>query len=175
MYSMNSIDEIRGQFPALGQKVWGKPLVYLDNGATSFHKPVGVIQAVNRALQTCANPGRGGYAASMAATRAVFGCRNRAAALFGCTPELVVFTCNCTHGLNMAIGTLIKPGARVVISGFEHNAVTRPLHALQAQITVAGRNLFDREDTLRSFEAAMKKMNELMDSNTVILLFFKFN
>ena len=35
MYSMNPIEEIRGQFPALGQSVWGKPLVYLDNGATS--------------------------------------------------------------------------------------------------------------------------------------------
>lgn len=131
-------------------------MIYLDNGATSFHKPVGVIQAVNRALQTCANPGRGGYAASMAATRAVFGCRNRAAALFGCTPEQVVFTCNCTHGLNMAIGTLIKPGARVVISGFEHNAVVRPLYALGAKITIAGRQLFDRQNTLEEFEKALK-------------------
>ena len=47
MYSMNSIDEIRGQFPALQQLVYGKPLVYLDNGATS-QKPLCVIDLVDR-------------------------------------------------------------------------------------------------------------------------------
>jgi selenocysteine lyase/cysteine desulfurase len=44
----------------------------------------------------------------------------------------------------------------VVISGFEHNAVTRPLHAKSVQLKVAGRKLFDREDTLESFENALK-------------------
>jgi selenocysteine lyase/cysteine desulfurase len=68
----------------------------------------------------------------------------------------VVFTSGCTHGLNMAIRTLVKPGGRVVISGFEHNAVTRPLHALDAQITVAGRRLFDPADTLAEFELALR-------------------
>ncbi len=131
-------------------------MIYLDNGATSFHKPAGVIHAINRALQTCANPGRGGYAASMAAAKTVFACRNRASELFDCTPEQVVFTCNCTHGLNMAIRTLIKPGASVVISGFEHNAVVRPLYDLNAKITVAGRRLFDRQNTLEEFEKALK-------------------
>jgi selenocysteine lyase/cysteine desulfurase len=43
----------------------------------------------------------------------------------------------------------------VAVSGFEHNAVTRPLHALGAKLTVAGRKLFDREDTLREFEKAL--------------------
>ena len=47
MYSMNSIEEIRGQFPALQQLVYGKPLVYLDNGATS-QKPLCVIDLVDR-------------------------------------------------------------------------------------------------------------------------------
>ena len=40
-------------------------MIYLDNGATSFHKPPGVERAVARALQTCANPGRGGHPAAM--------------------------------------------------------------------------------------------------------------
>ena len=66
-------------------------------------------------------------------------------------------TANCTHGLNIAINTLVKPGSRVVISGFEHNAVTRPLHARKAQIAVAGRKLFCWEDTLESFENSLKK------------------
>ena len=131
-------------------------MIYLDNGATSFHKPPGVARAVQRAMETCANPGRGGYRAAMEAARQVYGCRAAAGRLFSCAPEQVVFTANCTHGLNIAIRSLVKPGGRVVISGFEHNAVTRPLHALGARIAVAGRKLFDWTDTLEQFERALK-------------------
>ena len=132
-------------------------MIYLDNGATSFHKPAAVADAVRRAMFTCANPGRGGYPAAMAAARTVLRCRERASQMFDCQPEQVVFTSNCTHGLNVAIGSLVKPGDRVVISGFEHNAVTRPLYALGAEILVAGEKLFDWEDTLDSFEKALRK------------------
>ena len=132
-------------------------MIYLDNGATSFHKPEAVYRAVRCALENCANPGRGGYTAAMAAAKTVLRCRERAAELFHCEPEQVVMTSNCTHGLNIAIGTLVKPGARVVISGFEHNAVTRPLHARKAKITVAGRKLFNWEDTLGDFENALRQ------------------
>ena len=131
-------------------------MIYLDNGATSFHKPAEVAAAVKRALDTCANPGRGGYPAAMAATRTVFRCRERASELFDCPAEQVAFTTNCTHGLNIAIRTLVKPGGRVVISGFEHNAVTRPLYALGAKVIVSGRRLFDWGDTLESFERALR-------------------
>ena len=132
-------------------------MIYLDNGATSFHKPEAVLRAVQKAMRSCANPGRGGYREAMEATRQVFACRERVSRLFGCQPEQVVFTSNCTHGLNMAIRSRVKPGGRVVISGFEHNAVTRPLHALGAEIHVAGRKLFDWEDTLSRFEDALKR------------------
>ena len=131
-------------------------MIYLDSGATSFCKPPTVAKAVAKALQTCANPGRGGYDASMEASRIVFSCRQRAGALFDCPPERVVFTSNCTHGLNIALHTLVKPGSRVVISGFEHNAVTRPLKLLGAEVIIAGRRLFDWEDTLESFEKALR-------------------
>ena len=77
--------------------------------------------------------------------------------MFDCQPEQVVFTSNCTHGLNIAIGSLASRGSRVVISGFEHNAVTRPLHKLEAKIRVAGRKLFDQADTLERFEDALKE------------------
>ncbi len=129
---------------------------YLDNGATSFQKPASVAAAMVRTLENCGNPGRGGYPAAMSAARTVFHCRQTAAELFDCQPEQVVFTGNCTQGLNMAIRTLIRPGQRVVISGFEHNAVTRPLYALGAETLVAGRELFDWEDTLSRFEDALK-------------------
>ena len=132
-------------------------MIYLDYGATSFRKPREVGEAMGKALRTCANPGRGGYRASLEASRQVLRCRELAAELFDCQPEQAVFTGNCTQGLNMAIGTLVKPGARVVISGFEHNAVTRPLQGLGARITVAGRKLFAPENTLEEFEAALKR------------------
>ena len=132
-------------------------MIYLDNGATSFHKPPAVRQAVMNAMLRCANPGRGGYPAAMAAAEQVYHCREAASELFGCQPEQVVLTGNCTHGLNIAIRTLVKPGDAVVISGFEHNAVTRPLHALDARITVAGQRLFDWDDTLEQFEHALQK------------------
>ncbi len=131
-------------------------MIYLDNGATSFHKPPEVLSAVQRAMLTCANPGRGGYAAAQHGANVVYGCREEAAALFGCRPEQVVLTHNCTHGLNIAIRSIAAPGAKVVVSGFEHNAVTRPLAALGAEIRVAGRKLFDWEDTLACFEREIK-------------------
>ena len=132
-------------------------MIYLDNGATSFHKPAAVYKAVEKAMKTCANPGRGGYPEAEKAARTVYGCREAAGELFGCRPEQVALTNNCTHGLNIAIRSLIRQGGKVVVSGFEHNAVTRPLHALGAKIEVAGRKLFDWDNTLEEFWKALKK------------------
>ena len=132
-------------------------MIYLDNGATSYYKPISVERAMVRALRTCANPGRGGYAAADRASRVVYSCRCVAGEMFDCQPEQVVFTKNCTEGLNIAIRTFVKSGSRVIISGFEHNAVVRPLYALGAKISVVGRRLFDPEDTINSFEESIKK------------------
>ncbi len=132
-------------------------MIYLDHGATTLHKPDSVRRAINWAIENCGNPGRGGHPAAVRAGEVVFRCREQAGKLFSLPPERVVFTSNCTHGLNIAINTLVKPGCRVVISGFEHNAVTRLLYALKAQITIAGRKLFDPEDTLEEFEAALRR------------------
>lgn len=132
-------------------------MIYLDHGATSFHKPPAVTQAMLRAMQTCANPGRGGYRAAQEAARTVYACRETAAKLFDCRPEQVVLTQNCTHGLNLAIHSLVKPGARVAVSGFEHNAVMRPLFARSAQIYIAGRRLFDWADTLEEFRRTLRQ------------------
>ena len=131
-------------------------MIYLDSGATSFHKPPAVYRAVAQAMKTCANPGRGGYRAAMEASKTIYDCREAAGGLFRCLPEQVVLTTSCTHGLNIAIHSLVKPGSKVAVSGFEHNAVTRPLLALGARIQVGGRKLFDWEDTLSKFEEALK-------------------
>lgn len=131
-------------------------MIYLDSGATSFRKPPEVYRAVRNAMLTCANPGRGGYGAAMEASRQVYACREAAGKLFSCRPEQVIMTTSCTHGLNLAIHTLVKPGMKVLISGFEHNAVTRPLFARKAETIVAGRKLFDWEDTLAAFHRGLK-------------------
>lgn len=132
-------------------------MIYLDNGATSFHKPKEVCRAVEAAMRTCANPGRGGYPAAMRASETVYACREAAGRLFDCNPEQVVLTTSCTHGLNIAIRSIVKPGAKVAVSGFEHNAVTRPLHALDADIRAAGRRLFHWEDTLEDFARQLRR------------------
>ena len=132
-------------------------MIYLDHGATSFPKPLPVRRAVQQAMLHCANPGRGGHRPSMAASEQIYRCRELAATMFHCQPEQVVFTANCTQGLNTAIRTLVSPGDKVLITGFEHNAVTRPLHALNSDILVAGRKLFDWQDTLACWEQALRQ------------------
>ena len=132
-------------------------MIYLDNGATSFHKPPAVYRAVLDTMRSCANPGRGGYGAAVLASRKIYGCREEAAKLFDCQPQQVILTSGCTHGLNIAIRSLVQSGSRVLISGFEHNAVTRVLHALKAKVTVAGRKLFDWDNILTEWEQALKQ------------------
>lgn len=133
-------------------------MIYLDSAATSLIKPAAVEHAVVHAVRTMASPGRGGHPAALNAAEEVYACRESAAALFHVDdPSRVVFTMNATHGLNLAIHALVKPGTRVLISGFEHNAVTRPLHAARAKVRVAGRKLFSPETLLEEWEAALQK------------------
>ena len=127
-------------------------MIYLDSAATTLQKPPAVARAMARAANSLASPGRGGHAPAMAAAETAFACRRAAAELFGVgSPEQVVFTFNATHGLNIALRSLLRPGDPVVISGWEHNAVTRPLRALGAEVRVAAAPLFDREAQLRAF------------------------
>ena len=131
-------------------------MIYLDSAATSLLKPAAVERAVLRAMRTMTSPGRGGHAPTMLAAETVYDCREAAATLFH-MPDAsrVVFTMNATHALNIAIRTLVRPGTRVLVSGFEHNAVTRPLHAAGADVRVAGRRLFDPEAMLQEWRVAL--------------------
>ena len=107
-------------------------MIYLDNAATTFEKPESVYRAMYRAARTMSSPGRGGYASSAIAEGLLLRCREEAARLFDVgSPEQVVFTFNATHALNIAIKSLVRPGDRVLISGYEHNAVTRTLGAIK--------------------------------------------
>jgi cysteine desulfurase family protein len=120
-------------------------MVYLDNAATTWPKPDSVYRAIDTAMRAHgANPGRGAYRMSVEAETIVDDTRQAVARLFNApAPERVIFTLNCTDALNIALKGLIKPGDRVVTGPFEHNAVTRPLHALQrasAQVAAARSN-----------------------------------
>lgn len=128
-------------------------MIYLDSAATTLQKPPAVARAAANAINHLASPGRGGHRPAMAAAKTAFACREEAAALFHVpSPEQVVFTFNTTHGLNIAIKSLVKPKSRVVISGYEHNAVTRPLHSIPGvEVRVAEGPLFDRAAMLESF------------------------
>ncbi len=147
-------------------------MIYLDNAATTLQKPAAVYRAVERAMMTLASPGRGGYPAAMAAAEEAYRCRETAAALFGMKePERVVFCLNATHGLNLAIKALVRPGERAVISGYEHNAVLRPLHALGARIRVAAAPPFDPAGMLEAYARELKQGAALAVVNHVSNVF----
>ena len=132
-------------------------MIYLDSAATTFQKPAAVQRAVQQAMRTMSSPGRGGYESARLAEETLFRCRSAAAELFSVpAAEQVVFTMNATHGLNIAIKSLVPPGGRAIVSGYEHNAVTRPLHALNAEVIVAAAPLFSPQATLEAFERALK-------------------
>lgn len=129
-------------------------MIYLDSAATTLQKPATVLNAVRMAMKTMASPGRGGHRPAVLAAKMAFACREKAAQMFEVSnPENVIFTFNATHGLNIAIKTLVKPGDTVLISGYEHNAVTRTLAAIGGvKIRVADSPLFRPDIMLRRFE-----------------------
>lgn len=131
-------------------------MIYLDSAATTLQKPRSVPAAVAHAITTMASPGRGCHAPAMRAADTVLNCRELLADFFNVpSPEQVVFTCNATHALNIAIRSLVSPGDRVVVSGYEHNSVTRPLYDLGADVVVARSPLFDQGAAVEAFRAAL--------------------
>lgn len=148
-------------------------MIYLDSAATTLEKPAAVARAMANAVGRYASPGRGGYAAGMRAGSLLYCCRECAARMFGVpNPEQVVLTTNATHGLNLAIRTLVKPGQTVLISGYEHNAVTRVLHGISdVTVKIADSVLFDAEDTIRRFDELMTDDVDVVICNHVSNVF----
>ncbi|HEY5672480.1 MAG TPA: aminotransferase class V-fold PLP-dependent enzyme [Malonomonas sp.] len=106
--------------------------IYLDNAATSHPKPESVYRAVDAALRSGASPGRGGYQQALSAERQVFETRELLADFFNVADsEQFIFTPNATAAINQALFGLLVSGDRVVTTSLEHNAVARPLRALQ--------------------------------------------
>lgn len=147
-------------------------MIYLDNAATTLHKPRAVDEAMRRAMHAAAGYARGGYAAAMRAGETVYACREQAAALFGVQdPARVVFTMNATHALNLAIHALAQPKTRVVVSGYEHNAVMRPLVLRGIEPVVLDTPLWDEEAMVQQAKQALEDGAELFILNHVSNVF----
>ena len=113
-------------------------MIYLDNAATTLRKPQPVIDAVVAAMTTLGNSARGTHDGSLSASRIIYGTREKLADFFGChRPDHVVFTCNSTEALNMAICGLLNPGDHVISTDLEHNSVLRPLYRMEAERNVS--------------------------------------
>ncbi|MCI8796476.1 MAG: aminotransferase class V-fold PLP-dependent enzyme [Dorea sp.] len=138
-------------------------MIYLDNAATTMRKPQKVIDAVVQAMSSMGNAGRGVNDASLSASRIIYDTRERICRMVGGTnPRQVVFTCNSTESLNMALRGLLNPGDHVITTMLEHNSVLRPLYDLESKgtkLTIIGcreRGTFDIEDMRKAITSETK-------------------
>lgn len=107
-------------------------MIYFDNAATSFPKPTIVYDRIMEVMKEYgANPGRAGHKMALKAGREIYETREILAKLFNIkNPMNVIFTFNCTDGLNLGIKGILKAGDHVVTTSMEHNSVLRPLKHL---------------------------------------------
>ncbi len=132
-------------------------MIYLDSAATSFYKPKSVKYAVVDAMENMSSPGRGAYPCAMRASDKVYECREKIAELFNMkNPENAVFTFNATHALNIAIRSIAGKGDKVVISGYEHNSVTRVLNHIGADWKAVNSPLFAPEKAISEFRKSIE-------------------
>ena len=130
------VNEVRKDFPILSRQIHGKPLVYLDNGA-SAQKPQAVIDAVTRAYaEEYSNVHRGLHFLSNLATENSEAVRGKIANFLGAPDEdEVIFTTGSTMGLNMVASSWaaprFEPGDEIVLSVLEHHANIVPWHFLR--------------------------------------------
>ena len=138
-------------------------MIYLDNAATTYPKPLAVLKSAEKALYDYgANPGRSGHRLSAKTSEQVFISRDKCASFFGGEAENTVFTLNCTHALYFAVkGVCAAIGkCHVITTDLEHNSVIRPLHALfkQNRITYSIADSGDTDDDLiSSVEALIRR------------------
>ncbi|MFC7440156.1 aminotransferase class V-fold PLP-dependent enzyme [Laceyella putida] len=104
-------------------------MIYLDNAASTWPKPSEVAEATKAAIVDFgANPGRGGHRLARKAEQTIAETRAKLARLFGVRdPDRFLFCFHTTHATNLAIQGILSTGDHVIISGWEHNAVARPV------------------------------------------------
>ena len=130
---MPTIQEIRSRFPQLREKVYNKPLVYLDNAATSL-RPQSVLDKWNEMSTRCnANLHRAVHATAGRATEEFENARAAAAEFIGASaPGEIIFTGGTTHSLNLLAFSLgemkgfLRPGDEILIGEAEHHSDILP-------------------------------------------------
>ena len=133
---MYDVARVREDFPILATKVYGKPLIYLDNAA-SAQKPKAVLDRIQRAYTSeYANVHRGLHYLANVATEAYEGAREKVRAyLNAARPEEIIFTRNATEAINLVAYTFarerLKPGDEIVLSIMEHHSNIVPWHFLR--------------------------------------------
>lgn len=139
-------------------------MIYFDNAATTGHKPIAVVNAVNNALKNlCANPGRSGHLLSQQAAMVLYQSRKKVSDFFNSSgPETVVFTQNCTQSINFVLKGVLGDGDHVVVSDLEHNAVMRPLKAMNIDFTMAEVSLDDDNQTISNFKKSIKPNTKMI-------------
>ncbi len=133
-----SIEEIRSEFPILRREVHGKPLAYLDNGATA-QKPLAVIEALDTYWrQHNANVHRGVHTLSEEATALYEGARATIARHVGANPRDVIFTRNVTGSLNLVAQAWgranVGEGDRILLTEMEHHSNIVPWYLLAQEV-----------------------------------------
>lgn len=135
------VEAVRREFPILGTSVHGKPLVFLDSGA-SAQKPRAVIEAISRVYETgYANIHRGVYQLSQVATEAYEGARAKVQRFIGAaSPGEIVFTKGTTEAINLVASSygarFLKAGDEVVLSVLEHHANIVPWQLLRERLGI---------------------------------------
>jgi cysteine desulfurase/selenocysteine lyase len=121
------VERVRKDFPILERTINGRPLVYLDSGASS-QRPLPVLRAVEEyETHTHANVHRGVHALSQAATEAFEGARERVRRFINArSTKEIIFTRGTTEGINLVAQSYarprFKPGDEILITGLEHHA-----------------------------------------------------
>ena len=133
------VERIRDDFPILGRQIYGKPLVYLDNGA-SAQKPRAVIDRLRQVYEEeYSNVHRGAHFLSSLATDAFEQARSTVAAFINAgSDEEIIFTRNATEAMNLVAhsyaGAFLKEGDEILISAMEHHANIVPWQLLRDRL-----------------------------------------
>lgn len=150
---------VRAEFPILGTEIDGRPLVYLDSGATS-QKPRAVLDAERDFLET-ANSAvhRGAHTLAAEATELFEDARAAVAEFVGGTPEQLVWTSGATAGLNLVSGSLgyagrLREGDEIVVTESEHHANLIPWQELAARTGARLRHIPVHDDGTLDMAAA---------------------
>ncbi|MBQ3623857.1 MAG: cysteine desulfurase [Prevotella sp.] len=162
---MYDVEEIRKQFPILQREVYGKPLVYLDNGATT-QKPLCVLNAMQEEyLNVNANVHRGVHYLSQQATELHEGARETVRRFINArSTSEIVFTRGTTEALNLVaasfVDEMMQPGDEVIISTMEHHSNIVPWQLQAAKKGIAVRVIPMHDDGTLDMEAYTQLFNE---------------